>query len=201
MKAWFQRHQLDKDADWKTPILFYGMVVDEKLVPIAGANIHFQWTDLSNKGSADSNTVSDPKGLFSLNGVHGKRLIVKVSKEGYYTAGDLNQMSFEYSNPGEETYYEPDRQNPVLFHLRKKGKGVQLIQKSVEVVLPGDGSAAKIDMENGAISQSGELEVRAWKPWPPRPMSPHYDWKVTFNLSNGGFVPSNDEFSFEAPQM
>jgi hypothetical protein len=88
----------------------------------------------------------------------------------------------------------------VLFHLRKKGAGVQLIKKSVEVMLPSDGSGASIDLTTGKLSQGGQMEIRAWKPWPPRPLSPHYDWKVLFTISDGGFIEAPTEFAFEAPE-
>lgn len=70
----------------------------------------------------------------------------------------------------------------------------------MEIVLPGDGSATKIKLETGKPAPEGELEVRAWKPWPPRPMSPAYDWKVTFRLASGGFVETHEDFAFEAPE-
>ena len=31
-------------------------------------------------------------------------------------------------------------------------------------------------------------------------MSPHYDWKVTLAIPDGGFVEAHEEFAFEAPE-
>src|SRR5207248_8222278 len=196
-----RRDRADSRWEWKTPISFYGMVVDETLSPISDASVHFEWTDLSPRGTSEANTFSDSQGLFSLGGVKGKRLLVRVAKEGYYSSDSRNRQSFEFANPFEEIYYRPDNTSPILFHLRKKGAGTQLIKKSVEVVLPGDGSGASIDLATGKLSQSGQMEIKAWKPWPPRPMVPHYDWKVALTINGGGgFVEAPQEFAFEAPE-
>ncbi len=104
------------------------------------------------------------------------------------------------TEPAEPNFYEPDAENPVLFSLRKKGEGAQLVKKTVEVALPGDGKGTNIDLVSGKISSTGELQIRAWKPWPPRPLSPHYDWKVLFTISDGGFIEAPTEFAFEAPE-
>src|SRR5207244_11293107 len=72
--------------------------------------------------------------------------------------------------------------------------------KTVEVALPGDGKGTNIDLVSGKISSTGELQIQAWKPRPPRPLSPHYDWKVLFTISDGGFIEAPTEFAFEAPE-
>jgi hypothetical protein len=189
----------DSKWEWKIPIRFFGRVVDENLTPIPGATIHFQWTDLSSHGTSDVGTSSDENGFFSLNDVEGKRLLVRVIKEGYYSS-QQNRLSFEFANPFEETYHQPVQDKPVLFHLQKKGEGEGLVKKSVEILLPGDGSSAKVDFNTGKISSGGQLEVRASKPWPPRPMSPRYDWEVALAIGDGGFVEAREEFAFEPPE-
>jgi hypothetical protein len=67
-------------------------------------------------------------------------------------------------------------------------------------VLPGDGTPTAVQLETGKAGSNGELQVQAWKPWPPKPMSPAYDWKVVFTLHGGGFTEAPDEFAFEAPE-
>jgi hypothetical protein len=193
-----RRDRLDPKWEWKVPIQFYGKVVDENRSPVRDAKVHFQWTDLSH-GTSEADSVSDGQGNFSLGGVQGKRLLVRVTKPGYY-ASSQNEGSFEFANPFEEIYYRPSKAKPVLFYLRKKGEGAQLIKKSIQVVLPGDGSGANVDLATGRVSASGQLEVHAWKPWPPRPLLPHYDWKVTFAIPDGGLVEAPEQFAFEAPE-
>ena len=193
-----RRDRSDPKWEWRVPIQFYGKVVDENLSPVRDAKVHFQWTDLSH-GTSEADSVSDGQGNFSLSGVQGKRLLVRVTKVGYY-ASSSNEGSFEFANPFEEIYYRPSKAKPVLFYLRKKGEGAQLIKKSIQVVLPGDGSGTNVDLATGKVSASGQLEVHAWKPWPPRPLLPHYDWKVTFAVPDGGIVDAPEQFAFEAPE-
>ena len=201
MKLWLERIQQDNKADWKTPIVFYGRIVDERGTAVPNARIQFEWTDLSSKGSSHADAVADNNGSFVFRDVQGKRLEVSVSKDGYYASYGMSKRSFEFSNPGEEIYYEPDSNNPIVFRLHKKGVGEKMITKSVKIALPGDGSGASVDLDTGhVLAASGTLRVQTWKPSPPKPMSPHYDWKAALRISSGGFADAPEKFAFEAPK-
>ena len=115
----------DPQYDWKQPINFYGKVVDDNSAPLSGATIDFKWNDLSMEGTSASQTVSDAEGYFSLLDRTGKRLYVQVHKDGYYTSRQSG-IAFEYANPA-DGLFTPDSNNPVVFHLRKKGAGVDLV--------------------------------------------------------------------------
>jgi hypothetical protein len=194
-----RRDAEDKTWEWKIPIRFYGKVVDENGAAVAGADVRFQWTNLSTRGTTEVSAKSDDQGLFSLANVEGKRLLVRVTKNGYYSSDSRNRLSFEYANPFEEIYHRPIQDNPVVFHLRKQRPSASLLTKATEVFLPGDGSSTNLKLETGRIAPDGELIVKAWKPWPPRPMSPPYDWKVLLTLRGGGFGETTEEFPFHAP--
>ena len=195
-----RRDGQDSKWEWKIPIKFYGKAIDENGQPVPGADVHFQWTNLSAKGTEERRDHTDSQGLFSLDSVSGKRLVVRVTKSGYYISDARNRHSFEYANPFEEIFYQPNKNTPVLFYLRKQSPTADVISKSVEVVLPGDGTAAALDLQTGKVSGTGELQIQAWKPWPPHPMSPPYEWKVLLVLPGGGFVETNENFAFEAPE-
>ena len=122
-----------------------------------------------------------------------------MSKDGYY-ASDRSLRSFEFANPFEEIYYQPSADHPVLFILRKKGNAENVIKKSVELILPGDGSVKTLQLGSGQLAAVGQVEVQTWKPWPPKPLSPHYDWKLALKMQDGGFVETTEEFAFEAPE-
>jgi hypothetical protein len=195
-----RRDRQDSQWEWKIPITFYGKVVDENMQPIAAAQVTFQWTNLSAKGTQSQQAQSDPQGLFSIDNVTGKRLVVRVSKTGYYASDSRNRFSFEYANPFEEIFHKPDPNTPVLFYLRKQKPAADVTSKSVEVLLSGDGSPLKLDLLSGRISDSGQVQVQAWKPWPPRPMEPAYEWKVVLAIPGGGFVETREDFAFAAPE-
>lgn len=126
-----QRHKqvdeaLEKAQDrWRTPIEFYGQVVDENTNPVAGAGIHFVWTDLSPTGNSEKQTTSDTTGLFSLRNVTDLNLIVKVSKRGYYAYQPFG-AAFNYA--GQDQNFAPDAANPVTFRVKKRGVVEPLIR-------------------------------------------------------------------------
>ena len=70
-QIWLQRVAKDKSADWKAPVDFFGKVVDQNSKPVENADVSFQWTDLSDRGSTTAVTHSDHDGLFRLAGVAG----------------------------------------------------------------------------------------------------------------------------------
>ena len=72
--------------EWRTPIVFYGKVVDEKNAPVPKTTVDFSCNDLSANGTSNYHTTSDAEGLFSISGISGKLLVVNVTKPGYYTS-------------------------------------------------------------------------------------------------------------------
>jgi hypothetical protein len=81
-----RRDAKDKKWEWKSRIRFYGRAIDEAEMPVPKANVHFQWTDLSAKGYTEAQATTDEQGRFALDGVQGKRLLVRVTKAGYYSS-------------------------------------------------------------------------------------------------------------------
>lgn len=195
-----RRDGQDRKWEWKIPIKFYGRVVDENGHPIGAADVRMQWTNFSANGTENRQMQSDAQGLFSIDNVTGKRLVVRVSKPGYYASDSRNRFSFEYANPFEEIFHRPDPNRPVFFFLRRQNPAADVISKSVEVVLPGDGTGPRLHLESGKVAATGEVQIQAWKPWPPRPMSPPYNWKVILSIAGGGFVETHEDFAFEAPE-
>lgn len=59
----------------------------------------------------------------------------------------------------------PDPNNPVIFHFRKKGEGVDLItsqygvQPYLGVSAPRDGSPVRVDFFDRKVGQGGQLEI------------------------------------------
>lgn len=207
-------------AQLSAPINFFGKVVDENSQAIAGAIVELSWNDLPPEEetreytgenftpfaymhSSKSQTTSDAQGLFSLVDKKGKRLSVRVSKAGYYSTADARLQTFEYGDPL-VGIFTPDPANPVVFHLRKKGAGVDLVTSQygvsplLEVKAPRDGTPVQVDMFERKSGQ-GPLTISQTKP-------PYESWKQATNwifrmeIPGGGFVEHNDEFPFEAPE-
>lgn len=204
VSEYVQKSMADPQYDWKQPINFWGRVVDESNEPVANSSVHFAWNDISEKGTSDADTTSDGNGFFSLTDRKGKRLYVDVSKEGYYSSGDSRGAAFEYANPA-DGLFTPDRNNPVVFHLRKKGVGVDLITSQYgmspdfPVHIPRDGTPIKIDFLQRKTGDSGQMQISENKPeyanW-----KQATNWSFKMEIPDGGFIKQNDEFPFEAPE-
>lgn len=186
------------------PIEFYGRVVDENGKPVEGASIGFSWTFYHPEGSFTTNALSDGNGLFALKGVVGAELFVSVSKPGYYNVKSLNQNnSFGYSTSLGSEPFKPSPSDPVIFHLRRKGSGVDLITSQhgifpeLEFSVPRDGTTIRVDFFGQKVASQGQLEVSSVKP--PRGQVAS-EWSFRLSIPDGGFVEENDEFPFEAPE-
>ncbi len=193
----------DPQYDWKQPINFYGRVVDENNAAVVGANIHFGWNDISLEGTSEADTMSDGNGGFSLTDRHGKCMSVTVSKDGYYTYPSERLRSFEYANPFDGLFH-PDPMNPVVFHLRKKGVGVDLIASHapmstfIRIATPTNGSPVFLDFFSQKISNAGQLKIEGWKEHKDFKTAQN-NWALRLTIPDGGFAENTDEFPFEAP--
>ncbi len=190
--------------EWRTPIAFYGKVVDEHGNPVAGAEVHFVWTDLSPKGSSESETTSDSVGFFALRSVKGKVLTVEVSKQGYYA---YRPFPVGYFYAGENQNFVPDQSNPVVFRLKKQGVGEPLVATEFPgfakiAQLRRDGTPVEIDLMKGAIVPlgNGQLKLELWGD-PIERSTKVFNWKSRLSVDGGGLAESADQFDFEAPKQ
>jgi hypothetical protein len=203
--AWNEKRlkQMKEDAEnaqneWRTPIEFYGEVVDENTNYVPNADVHFIWTDLSATGNSETQTTSDANGLFSLRNTTGKNLIVTVSKQGYY-AYQPSGAAFNYA--GANQNFVPDSLNPVVFYLRKKGMGESLIEIKHNYKIPRDGTPVGIDLTTGNFTTggSGNFVVQCWTDDQGKPSGLKYDWHCVVTIPGGGLVLSDEAFPFLAP--
>jgi len=188
--------------EWRVPINFYGKVLDENENPVPGVSVSFGWTDLSPQGHSSASTASDASGLFALEGQTGKHLSVSIVKDGYYTSRS-NLDSFFFSGKNEN--FTPNRNVPVLFHLRKKGKGEALISTAIPgftgiVQLHHDGTPVELDLLKGAqvSAGGGQLKLELWRDLS-NPNARIFDWKLQMSAPGGGLISTDEEFAFQAP--
>jgi len=200
-----QREQIEEEREkglneWRAPIEFYGKVVDENTQSVANASIHFEWNDLSEKGTSEAQTQSDAQGLFSLTGRTGKGMSLTITKEGYYTPEESRYPSFEYGDP--YGHFVPDAANPVIFHLRKKGVAEPLVRFRKSFGLPKNGTPIEIDLATGKLTPSGsaDFRVECWTDDQGRLPGQKFDWKCRVSLVGGGIQRYDEEFPFLAPE-
>jgi hypothetical protein len=189
--------------EWKTPIEFYGKVIDENTNSVSDANVHFVWTDLSPLGNSEAETTSDGEGLFSLKDVSGKHLIVQVSKPGYYSYQPFG-AAFFYA--GENQNFVPDAASPVVFRLKKKGIAEPLVHVQAPMGGPKgfriakDGAAVEVSLATGTTVPlgQGDLRIQCWTSDQTAP-GQKYAWKCQVSVPNGGLLETSGGLDFEAP--
>jgi hypothetical protein len=185
-------------SDWRTPISFYGKVIDQDGSPIEGAAVQLSWNDTSPEGTSKRFVLSDAKGQFSLTNVEGKILVVAVSKDGYFTSR-IAQNSFEYASKAEPNYHVPDRQKPVLFRLAHKAGAEPLVYHKLRVPF-GDGQPPpRVDLQTGALSDSGQFELHVEKA-EMDVNSRKYDWKARIRMHGGGVIETKEPLPLPAPE-
>jgi hypothetical protein len=190
------------EREYSRPFLFYGKVVDQDGAPVQGATATFQWANAKGDGQYAS-AISDTLGLFSLKDQKGYKLLITVSKIGYYTPDSEKLTTVAYGDElGHETF-KADLNHPIVFHLRKKGIGVDLITSQhgmspdFSIHIPRDGTPIKVDFMKRQVGDNGQMIISEDKP-------EYKNWKQATNwwfrleIPSGGFVEENDEFPFEA---
>jgi len=187
-----ERQKRDPFSEGKMPIEFYGKVVDEKSQPVADATVKFTWTDLSPEGSSKRETKSDATGLFALHGVRGKNLGASAEKKGYDIVRSKNRYGFDYAAFWDEQYYEADPNNPVLFHLRKKGEAAPMVrwEKEIKIAI-GTPATVQIDPQTKMQFELLANEVLNYKS----------RWEARITMLGGKLTPATEEFAYEAPAI
>jgi hypothetical protein len=201
------QQQLDKLQDeWRTPIEFYGKVVDEAENAISGAQVNFACNDLSSDGTSYYKAQSDAQGAFSINGIKGKLLTAHVSKEGYYSSKRDND-SFYYA--GQDVNFAPDPSNPVVFHLRKKGRPESSLtwahggpRPAISFAIARDGTPMGVSFATAkrVSPTEADLVVRCWTDDQGKPHGRKYDWRCQLTIPGGGLQELTEEFPFSAPE-
>jgi hypothetical protein len=168
-------------------------------MPVAEAGVEFAWTDLSKSGRSQKKAQSDSNGLFSLTGVRGKHLSVKVTKQNYYSAKS-NLDSFFYA--GENVNFVPDRTNLIVFRLKKRGSGERLLRTSGRIKVPLTAEPIELDLITAKPVRLGEGDIRleCSSDYLHKNEDRQFDWGLKVFVPGGDLVESKDELDFEAPE-
>lgn len=194
---YFQNQSIDPEYDWKQPIDFWGIALDESGTPVIDATVEFSWNDLSAAGTSFSNVKTDSFGKFSLRGKFGKILGVSIKKDGYRRCR-WGVIGFEYANPTDRAYHQPDPERPVLFRLIKMGPPEPLVQRSrMSFRCAEDSGDLHLDLlgqrQVGADDPEVDLIVHA-EHGPIREVDGRrwFDWKVVLSVPNGGLLAGTE---------
>ncbi|CAM2832428.1 carboxypeptidase-like regulatory domain-containing protein [Rariglobus hedericola] len=189
---WLKMSKLDQKFEWKMPIEFYGKVIDDEGLPVSAAIVSMHWTDISPNGTSERTMTADTQGNFSLNGVNGKRLIIRIKKDGYRIYDSGNRFSFEYAAYYEPEWHVPNAGNPVIFKMHKNRQADPLVvRENQEAELSSGQKRSFVIGPKGAAVMVERL---------PNIDTSRKGWAARISVPGGGLVISTVEFPIEAPE-
>lgn len=193
---WRAISQADDKFQHKTPIEFYGKVVDQDNQPIVDARVDLVW---SVTGGTDSRMVKSGKdGRFSIIGIQGKGISVDVFKEGYHV-GIEGKGGFEYAAFFEDIFHVANPNNPVVFQLLKKGDSEPMYKWYPTADLTVDGKATWLDIKTGRIAATGDVSFSVLRDTGPDSRMSGYKLRVVAANGGGIALSEGEEFMFLAP--
>ncbi len=202
--AEFVRRQQEFFSLYRTPITFYGRVVDQHGGPVVDARVVLTANDKVEGRSSEYVRTTDAAGRFSIENIVGLTLLVNVEKEGYKSIPDgksnfgVSSGFFRYGLSSGSGPHRPDENAPVVFALYKGGaleplvkigeKSFGIGRDSVPLTIPLDGYGGHA------------IVFRCWNRELERPPGQRqYDWRLQVDVPDGGLQPRSEAFVFEAP--
>ena len=189
-----------------TPITFYGKVVDQHGDPVPQADVKTEVADHPFGGSRLPARQTDAAGRFSITGIHGISLSIRVSKKGYNgmpaKAGKLGSGGdFDAVDPGSAGIRFPDASKPVVFTLYKQGAMEPLVKVRKNYLMAHDGAPVPVQLDPGVPNSSHQVILKCWsKDQEPRPAGEwRYDWRLEISVPEGALKLRDDDYAFEAP--
>ncbi len=191
--------------EWDVPIEFFGKVVDEHNLPVPEPSVAIEWVGSPERYGGDGvvhrTLTGGADGLFSISGIQGKCMGVRVSKEGYHTSQGKNSTSFEYAAFFDPTFIEPDHNKPVVFHLVRKRRAEPTYHLDGRVFLKEPALETHIDLlkKPAQSAEPADLFVRFTRP-PDASDAKPFAWKMEIEGRNGSeLAETEDEFMALAP--
>jgi hypothetical protein len=183
-------------------IRFYGKVVDQTGEPVANAEITYRYAYYPDTtlptfswSVRQEKTTADAHGIFQIENTEGVHLtIAEIRKSGYVVH---SSQVFQYrARTIDDVAFSPDPANPVIFQAWKKGYAAkELIESSGfwGVKIDGEYHGLPIPATDKAIKIKFEQNPEGdWE----NPL----DWAVHIQVEEGGIAPTEDVFTYEAPQ-
>ncbi|MES2707735.1 MAG: carboxypeptidase-like regulatory domain-containing protein [Verrucomicrobiota bacterium] len=184
----------------QTPILFYGVVLDQHGQPIPGAKVSASAVDNVMRGTPVS-TTADATGKFTIRS-KGASLRIEVSSIGHgrvERGGTLKPSSqgFDYGADIGRGIHSPDPAYPVVFQLRKPQNPVSLERLNANPSVPRDGSPITVSLSKTS-KVTLQISCRTLEVETQPPNAP-YDWRCKISVGGGGIQEAKDDQAFEAP--
>jgi len=195
---WHRMEKRDERFQWKTPIEFYGRVLDQHDQPVPEAKVTLGWT--ASGGSKSGSVRSDANGYFEFTGERGKYLDVDVSKPGY-VGGKQARKGFEYAAFFEFDFHVPDPNSPVIFRLWKLGDAEPMYRWTMSKDVGIDDQPIWISARTGKVGPTGNLSISVWRSIQELPPMTPFDLRITLRAApGGGLIQTKDDLMYLAPE-
>jgi hypothetical protein len=187
----------DPDAEWKAPIEFYGMVVNQSNQPLSGVSVTVIPSTVD--GTPTISLQTDTNGRFGIKDITGKLIDVAVGKRGLRPFRSAHQ-AFEYFD-FTKNFYLPDSTNPVVFRLWEYVNPEPVVKSDVMPRrLSVDDKVVWLDVTSGRVVDSGPVGVSVLRNSPTNWLA---GYTITIHAADGGGVKlaeADDELMFTAPE-
>lgn len=194
---WREMERRDPQFEWKTPIEFYGKVVDQSGRPVTEAAVRYSWTTaVGPRPDPSAIATSSDDGAFAISGLSGKRLVVEVSKDGFVPLR-ASRGSFEYSAFFDELFHVPDPATPVVFRLQRLHGASRMYKHECDIRLALSDSTL-LDVAAGRFGSVGDFRITTVR----RESGDGGMGSLILQLeapAGAGLVVTSDELMFEAP--
>jgi hypothetical protein len=189
---------------WRTPLLYYGKVIDENGKPISGVKVSYHGNSINETLTEDvrnsGSVTTDQQGIFKIDGIYGIGLMFDLNHPDYYAFPD-NMSSYDIRDRPKSGVIPNSQETAMLFRMKRKGHPVQLVHRRGGADVPvNSGSATVKFLSKEDNTPIGTLLIEAWGDTPKNWSQQHYDWSVRLTIPNGGLIESTNYFDFVAPE-
>jgi hypothetical protein len=197
---------------FKTPIELYGKIVDQHGNPVAGATVRLSPVDrpFGDQSNSAITLLSDARGEFSVKGKQGFAMGVRATKDGYMTlpplGGRTSSAMVYYGGESEEGKCYSDPATPLVLTLHEIGPVDPIFyvkQKGWKLAMDGTLRAIALDSEKGHGEHKIEFQFKSdWSKLPKNNemYGKRYDWSLEARIPGGGYLESDSDYKFEAPE-
>jgi len=200
-------------AAFRNPIELYGKVVDQYGEPVAGAIIKLSPISKPFADGAEPGPTlfTDTDGRFSIKGLRGYSMGVGARRdEGYLylspLGGPASSAMISYSGDDADGKGYTTPRTPLILTLHKIGPTEPMVYiHFANLNLPVDGTPRTIALDSKKGVGAHKIEFRFVSAWNKLPMDneinlKRFDWTFEARIPGGGFVWSDSDYDFVAPQ-
>ena len=187
----------------RTPIAFYGRVVDQRGAPIAEVKVAASVeavTRFMQEHQEQYSTTTNSDGRFQFTGLHGQDMGIYLSKDGYEFKSDLKRYEYSIHTPERERH-RPDSAAPVVFTMWKKQGAEPLVHVRMDRTgVPVNGTPTSFDLILGKkLPNGGDVILKVERQPEHIQRGQRFDWKAVIEVPGGGVANLDDAYPNEAP--